>query len=114
MKIARLLPTAALLFAASYASAAAGWQPKKYVKSAYAGVYAGSDALVFSTVDVANTSIKKMYYFNLTGTEASRQQAAMILSAFYKAKQVDLLSTGTFMPGNPTWEEVIQLGVVTP
>lgn len=71
----------------------------------WVGPYGDGDALVF------DTSSGTRFYFNLNGSEATRQMAAALVSAYYKAKKVDLERTGRTMTNNATWYEVDALGV---
>lgn len=94
-----------LLAFAAHSVQAAGWTgANRTLSKFYVGTYAEGEALVFGTTDGA------MYYFNLTGTEQSRQMAAAIMSAMYKVKKVDLYVTDHGLPDNG-WKQVSSIGV---
>jgi hypothetical protein len=78
--------------------------PVNTVVRFWVGNYTEGDALVFDAAD------GHRYYFNLTGTELSRQMAASVMSAYYKAKKVDLHITDHEMAGNAGWKLVDALG----
>jgi hypothetical protein len=69
----------------------------------FAGSYGQGDALVFKT-----SSTGGWYYFNLTGTEASREMASIVKLAYAKSKYVQFNLTGTKMG---TWQEVCTISV---
>lgn len=84
----------------------AGWN-QSYVSKVYAENLCNQDILVFS-IDAYPTLT---FFIKLTGTEATRQMATIITSAFYKSSKVDvnIVPSSTLCNG---WIEVIAAAVI--
>jgi hypothetical protein len=98
------LGTLLLAFAINPAQAAGWTGANRIIVNYYIGEYAEGESFVLQTSDGGR------YYFNLTGTEQSRQMAAALMSAMYKAKKVDLYVTDHTMAGN-SWKLISHVGV---
>lgn len=95
---------AMMLVMSTVPALSAGWKATPLPVTKYwVGTYGEGDALVFDTSDNAR------YYFNLTGTELSRQMAASIMAAYFKAKKVNLFVTDHALPGT-NWMMVTNVG----
>lgn len=84
------------------------WQ-SRHITTLYSGVYEGRERLIFRTDN------SEMRYLDLTGTEASRNAAAILLSALYKGNLVDINVTSKYINAaagsSNFWYEVTLVGV---
>jgi hypothetical protein len=108
MRLKSLLLASLLVIASATGARAAGWIGAPNARSVvnfYVATYPEGEAFYFLGSD------NQAYYFNLNGSELSRQMTAAVMSAYYKAKRVDICLTDHLMPGS-TWKEVCGIGVV--
>jgi hypothetical protein len=115
MKLNLLSIAFVTLFVATISmSSQAAWTPtagtyyQTNVTKVYSGIYTEGDAVVFWALAGTNGLPAGWYTFNLTGSEATRTMASLVMLAYSKTKKIEFSLTGRLIGG---WYEVSQLSV---